>query len=183
MIDFFNNCVFRLIKPVIFAVLTKKGYPQEAKQRKLGLISEKGFSKEDKVIMFHGVSVGEIVALENLIKKTREEFVDSKIVVTTGTYTGQDIAKKKFGQIVDLITYFPFDFEETVSRFLDKINPTVVMIAETELWPCFAKECKKRGIKLFVINGRISDSTYNSYKLIKPLLKQSFNCYSGINFI
>ena len=65
MIDFFNNCVFRLIKPVIFAVLTKKGYPQEAKQRKLGLISEKGFSKEDKVIMFHGVSVGEIVALEN----------------------------------------------------------------------------------------------------------------------
>lgn len=180
MIDFFNNCVFSLIKPVIFAVLTKKGYPQEAKQRKLGLISENGFSKEDKVIMFHGVSVGEIVALENLIKKTREEFVDSKIVVTTGTYTGQDIAKKKFGQIVDLITYFPFDFEKTVSRFLDKINPNIVMIAETELWPCFAKECKKRGIKLFVINGRISDSTYNSYKLIKPLLKQSLNCYSGI---
>lgn len=48
----------------------------------------------DKVIMFHGVSVGEVIALENLIKRTKEVFPDYKIVVTTGTKTGQEIALK-----------------------------------------------------------------------------------------
>ena len=63
----------------------------------------------DKVIMFHGVSVGEVIALENLIKKTKETFPDYKIVVTTGTKTGQEIAHKKFDKVADFITYFPFD--------------------------------------------------------------------------
>ena len=147
-------------------------------KEKLGIFKSPNLG--NKVIMYHGVSVGEVIALENLIKKTKETFPDYKIVVTTGTKTGQDIARKKYENIADFITYFPFDIEPCVSSFLNKINPSVVLIAETELWPTFAYFCKKRNIPLYVINGRISDSTFKSYKFMKMFFKPLFKNYTEI---
>ena len=134
----------------------------------------------DRVIMYHGVSVGEVIALENLIKKTKETFPEYKIVVTTGTKTGQEIAKKKYSEIADYISYFPFDITICVKSFLDKINPSVVLIAETELWPTFSEYCKKRNIPLYVINGRISDATFKTYKYLKFFFKQIFKNYTEV---
>ncbi len=175
-----SEIVWKLIKPIGTLIVRKKGYPQDAISRKCGIIPEEGFTSKDNVIMFHGVSVGETVALENLIKATRSEFSNSKIVMTTGTYTGQEIAKKKLGETVDLITYFPADFPSVINKFLDTINPSVIFIAETEIWPNFAMICKQRGIKLYIINGRISDSTFKSYKAFKFIFKYFLNFYSGI---
>ena len=145
-----------------------------------GEIEESGFSAEDKVIMFHGVSVGEINAIENLVKKTRELHPDYKIVVTTGTHTGQDLARKKLGEAVNLVTYFPADFPVVVKKFLNKIKPNKVFIAETEIWPNFAIECKRRNIDLCIINGRISDSTFKSYRLFRFLFRYFLSFYTGI---
>ena len=171
---------FLFVKPVMSYVLRKKDYPEDAILRKYAIFDDDGFKKEDKVIMVHGVSVGEVNALENLVKKIRETFGDYKIVLTTGTHTGQDIAKKKLSEYVDLITYFPADFPCVVKKFLDKINPDIVLIAETEIWPNFAIECKRRGVKTYIINGRISDSTFKSYKSLKLIFKYFLGFYSGI---
>lgn len=135
---------------------------------------------KEKRIMFHGVSVGEVIALENLIKRTKEEFPDFSIVVTTGTKTGQDIALKKFASVADFVTYFPYDVPMFVRHFLSEIRPTMVFIAETELWPAFSYYCKKRNISLFIINGRISDRTYNTYLKFKFFFKRMLANYAGI---
>ena len=132
------------------------------------------------VIMFHGVSVGEVIALEKLIRKTREVFTDKRIVVTTGTVTGQEIAHKKLGDVTDFITYFPADCPIIVEKFLTKINPKIVFIAETEIWPYFASVCKRRNIKLYTINGRISDSSFKFYKPFKYFFSQVLKNYTGI---
>ena len=179
MIGFVSEIIFRFIYPLINIFLKNGGYTSEAIKYK------KGYVKLDntdckKVIMFHGVSVGEINAIEKLIKKSREVFPDAKIVVTTGTNTGQDIAHKKLGDIADLITYFPFDTPSCVKRFLNNIKPDIIMIAETEIWPNIAIECKKKNIKLCIINGRISDRTYKSYRLLKFFFKPLLNKYAGI---
>jgi len=180
MYQLISDLLWNIIKPIGSYVVRKNGYPEDAINRKCGIIPEKGFTKTDNVIMFHGVSVGEAVALENLVKTARKEFPTSKIVMTTGTYTGQEIAKKKLGDYTDLITYFPADFPCVIKKFLDKINPTTVFIAETEIWPNFAMECKKRGINLFIINGRISDSTFKSYNALKWIFKYFLSFYTGI---
>jgi len=130
-------------------------------------------------IVFYGISVGEIIALENLIKKTKQTF-DNKIVVCTGTKTGQEIAQKKLGDIVDFITYFPYDFPFCIGHFLNKVNPKVVIVAETELWPNFARLVNNRGINLMIINGRISDRTYNSYKKLSFFFKSVLQNYTCI---
>ncbi|MCM1004343.1 MAG: 3-deoxy-D-manno-octulosonic acid transferase [Candidatus Gastranaerophilales bacterium] len=180
MYQFISDLMFYVIKPIASLSMKRRGYTQDSIDRKCGFIPENGFTKDDNVIMFHGVSVGEAVALENLVKAARKEFKDSKIVVTTGTHTGQDIAKKKLGETADLITYFPADFPKCIRRFLDKVNPKTVFIAETEIWPNFAMECKKRGIKLYIINGRISDSTFKSYNALKLIFKYFLSFYTGI---
>ena len=180
MYQLVSDLLWNIIKPIASNVVRKNGYPEDAISRKCGNIPEEGFKKEDDVIMFHGVSVGKAVALENLVKAARKEFPNSKIVMTTGTYTGQEIAKKKLGDTADLITYFPADFPCVIKKFLDKVNPTTVFIAETEIWPNFAMECKKRNIKLYIINGRISDSTFKSYNALKYVFKYFLSFYTGI---
>lgn len=173
-----STIIFLLILPVYAAVRAVKGKYLPGWKEKLGKFEAPNLG--DKVIMFHGVSVGEVIALENLIKKTKETFPDYKIVVTTGTKTGQEIAHKKYEGIADFITYFPFDITICVEIFLNKINPSVVLIAETELWPTFAAYCKMRNIPLFVINGRISDATFKSYKCLKGFFTELFKNYTGI---
>lgn len=172
-----STILFLISLPVYAAVRASKGKLFGWKE-KFGDFQSPNLG--DKVIMYHGVSVGEVIALENLIKKTKETFPDYKIVVTTGTKTGQEIAHKKYENVADFITYFPFDITFCVNNFLDKINPSVVLIAETELWPTFAAYCHKRNIPLLVINGRISDSTFKSYKFLKGFFKELFKNYTEI---
>ena len=89
------NLIFKIFYPIVRYFHKNAGYSEDALNRKLGKFTEPTFN-DCKVIMFHGVSVGEVNAIEKLIKKAKEEFPDSKIVVTTGTNTGQEIAHKRF---------------------------------------------------------------------------------------
>lgn len=168
--------VLGLFKPKLLVGFKEKCgfYKKDMKTR-----GQEGKSK--KTIIFYSVSVGEVIAIENLIKKTRETFPDVNIVLMTGTKTGQEIAHKKLGEIADFITYFPFDFPFCIENMLKKIKPNAVFIAETELWPNFANITNKKKIPLFVINARISDRTYKSYKkldfIFGPILKKYTNIY------
>ena len=178
--------IYEILATIIFLTLLPFYYIVRVIQKKYlyGWREKLGFVNPpdlgNKIIMLHGVSVGEVIALENLTKKIKETFPDYKIVITTGTRTGQEIAHKKYEKIADFITYFPFDVPFAVKAFLEKVHPSVVLIAETELWPDFAYQCKKRNIPLFVINGRISDSTFNAYKRLKFFFKHILKNYTGI---
>ena len=171
---FLSTLLFLIVLPFwyLFSLINPKlGY---GFKQKLGF--GLGKSLEKKSIVFYGVSVGEIIAIENLIRKSKETFSNFNIVVCTGTKTGQELAKKKLENIVDYITYFPFDFPFCIQNFIKKVNPKVVVIAETELWPSFAYAMKKNNIPLCMVNGRLSDRTYGSYKKLSfffaPILKK-----------
>lgn len=170
--------LFFVALPFIYIVRAAKGKFMYGWREKFGIIKTPEMS--DKRIMFHGVSVGEVIALENLIKKTKETFPDYEIIVTTGTKTGQEIAQKKYKDIASFITYFPYDVPVFVRRFLRAVKPSMVFIAETELWPAFSYYCKKKNIPLFIINGRISDATYNSYKMFKFFFAGMLKNYAGV---
>lgn len=135
---------------------------------------------DEKTIVIHGCSVGEVLAIENLVKRLKNEFSSKKFVITTSTVTGQAVAKKKYGNIVDCVTYFPFDTILSVNRFFDNINPEMIFMLETEIWPCFTLQCEKRNIPVVIISGRISDKSINSYKFFKFFFKRIFEKYSGI---
>lgn len=175
---FLTTIIFYATLPFFYLerVIHKKSFGWKEKFGNL----KSPFSPDSKIIMLHGVSVGEVIALENLVKKLKETFPKYKLVVTTGTKTGQDIAQKKFDGIADLVTYFPFDIPSAVNKFLDELKPSLVLIAETEIWPNFAVGCKKRNIPICIINGRISDSTYKTYKIAKPFFNEVFKNFTAV---
>lgn len=146
--------------------------------KKLGIYNIKLENRH--TIFFHAVSVGEVNALENLIKKTRESFPDSNIVLSTTTKTGQEIANKKLKSIVNAITYFPFDFFFSVLSFLNAVKPDVIIIAETEIWPDFVYIAHKKNIPVYNVNGRLSPNSYKGYKKLSFIFKPIFECYEGI---
>ncbi len=136
--------------------------------------------KGSKTIVFHAVSVGETNAVKELIKEYKLRHPDENIIVTTTTKTGQELAQNLFKDTADKITYYPYDFFFSVLSFLNTFNPQKVIIAETEIWPCFVTLAKLKGIKVYTINGRISPHSFDGYKKIKMFLTPVLNRYEKI---
>ncbi len=147
--------------------------------QKIGFYSYNN-KKQSKTVVFHAVSVGETNAIIEIVKKYHKMHPDENIVITTTTKTGQTVAKKIFENIASSIVYFPYDFFFSVNSFFNTFNPQKIIIAETEIWPCFVISAKKKGIKLYTINGRISPHSYEGYKKIKMFLNPILNSYEKI---
>lgn len=122
------------------------------------------------VIWLHCVSVGETQAARPLARAILEKFPAHALVVSTTTLTGQRVAREAFGRDAALVFYFPFDWKWSARRALRKIEPSAVLIMETELWPRFFRECRLRGIPLALVNGRISEKSFRRYRLIRRFI-------------
>lgn len=147
---------------------------------KLGFYNGIKIDPNKETIFFHAVSVGEVNAIETLVKKTREAFPESNLVLSTTTGTGQEIANKKLSNTVDAITYFPFDFFFSVLSFLNTVKPDKIIIAETEIWPDFVYLAKSKNIPVYIVNGRLSPNSYKGYKKFSFFFKPVLSQYAGI---
>jgi 3-deoxy-D-manno-octulosonic-acid transferase len=116
-------------------------------------------------IWLHAVSVGEVAAIKAFWERLRREFQSDKIVISTVTKTGNELAKK-FAAKEEAVFYLPLDISFIIRRVLRKIKPKALIIAETEVWPNLISICHSQGIPVFIINGRISDRAFKRYKLI-----------------
>jgi 3-deoxy-D-manno-octulosonic-acid transferase len=130
------------------------------------------------VIWIHCVSVGEAQAARPLVQALRERFPRHAVAISTITRTGQELAREVFKQDAVKVFYFPFDWRWTVGRALSVVNPAVVLIMETELWPGFLRECQLRQIPVAIINGRLSDQSFRRYRLIKTFMSRILNSIS-----
>jgi len=127
---------------------------------------------ERPVMWLHCVSVGETNAARPLVKEIKEIFPEYRLVVSTTTKTGQNLAREVFAKDAELIFYFPFDWKFTVHRVLKKIKPSVVLIMETEIWFNFVRETHKSGAKVFVVNGRLSEKSVDRYNWIPNTMRR-----------
>ncbi|HEV2863378.1 MAG TPA: 3-deoxy-D-manno-octulosonic acid transferase [Pyrinomonadaceae bacterium] len=127
-----------------------------------------GFDAEGRpVVWLHCVSVGETQAARPLARAILEEYPGHALVVSTTTQTGQRVAREVFGHQAALVFYFPFDWAWSVRRALAAVNPSAVLVMETELWPRFFRECRRRGVPVALVNGRISEKSFGRYSLIR----------------
>jgi 3-deoxy-D-manno-octulosonic-acid transferase len=127
-----------------------------------------------RTVLIHGVSVGEINATRELVRKlTREDAPPLRLVISATTNTGIERARRLYESDHDVVR-FPFDFSWMVRRFLDAVSPDLIVLVELEVWPNLSQECRRRGIPLCVINGRLSDSSYRNYRLVAPLVRPVF---------
>jgi len=149
-------------------ILFKKG-PED---RSTFIRERFGIARYEKTdIWVHAVSVGEVIASLPFLKALKKEFPDKKIVLSTTTYTGQEIARKNFPE-ADRIMYIPVDAGLCAGKVVRALRPELFITVETELWPVLSRALKKSGCKIIVLNGRISEKSFKGYKKIGSFMKE-----------
>jgi len=122
-------------------------------------------------IWIHAVSVGEVLSTRPVLEELRKRYPSLRLFLSTTTRSGQQIAQRSITD-VDGIFYFPFDWPFTVRRTLSIVRPKLFVMVENEIWPTMLRECRRRGVKTIVINGRISARSFPRYRLIRPFFKR-----------
>ena len=120
-------------------------------------------TSHDKIIWLHAVSVGEVQASRPLVNGLLEEYSDYKILVTTMTPTGADIVNQYFGDAVKHL-YLPYDLPVAIKHFISVIEPSILIVMETELWPNLFHYCHKKNIPVIVVNARMSEKSAKGYR-------------------
>jgi 3-deoxy-D-manno-octulosonic-acid transferase len=114
------------------------------------------------VIWVHAVSLGEVLAVSRLVHEMRRAFPQHRVLVSTTTDTGQQLARKRFGE--ENVFYFPMDFAFAIRPYLRALQPELVVLAETEFWPNFLRLAHASGARIAVVNARISDRSWPRYR-------------------
>jgi len=128
----------------------------------------------DRSVWIHAVSVGEVLAARPLVPVLRERFPAHRIFLSTTTMTGNAVAKKSV-RGVDGLFYAPLDFPHPVRRALEVLNPSLLVLVETELWPNLVHEAKRRGTRIALVNGRISPRSFPRYQRVRRFLSALFS--------
>ncbi|MCL6501686.1 MAG: 3-deoxy-D-manno-octulosonic acid transferase [Pirellulales bacterium] len=119
-------------------------------------------------IWFHGVSVGEINALAGIIEHFRRCCPDLPCAVSTTTRTGYELACRRFSGLD--VFYMPLDFSWAVQQALTRQRPAMLVLAELELWPNLIALARRQGVRIAVVNGRLSERSFRGYSRLRPLV-------------
>lgn len=172
MLWFLNSIycvVLVLLSPwLIYRALRTGRYRRGLREKLLGLRE----SPSAGAVWFHGVSVGEIHLLRQVIAAFRHRFPELPCVLSTTTETGYDEARKCFPDL--FVFFFPFDFSWAVGRSLGVLAPRLIVLVEAELWPNFLRAARRQGVPVAVINGRMSPRSFQRYQWVKPLARWLF---------
>ena len=153
-------------------MLLRKKPMRGLKAKWLGRVADPRFDPARPVVWFHGVSVGEIHLLRQVVARFRQRFPDWQCVVSTTTNTGYDEARKHFADLA--VIHWPLDFTWAVNSALRTIKPTLVVLSEGEVWPNFLGAAKRQGVKIALINGRMSPRSAKRFRRFRWLLAGVF---------
>ena len=156
----------------LFRMATTQKY-REGLLERLGMVPSRlrkqmaGLGSERPLIWVHAVSVGEVLAVSRLVKTLDAALPDYLIVLSTTTRTGQALARERFGS--NRVFYCPLDLPWAVRAWLNALQPSLLILAETEFWPNLLSGCFRRNIPVAVVNARISDRSWPRYRRIRWL--------------
>ncbi len=147
---------------------------------RFGFVSIKSLSQSQlPVIWLHAVSVGEAIAAKPLVELLLEKYPAYQLLITTTTPTGSDRVTSMFGDRVSHV-YFPYDLPDAIARFINTINPSLLIVMETEIWPNLYAKCQQLSIPILIANARLSEKSTKSYLKIRNLVKETLSRVSTI---
>ncbi|MBN7799044.1 lipid IV(A) 3-deoxy-D-manno-octulosonic acid transferase [Parahaliea mediterranea] len=167
------SLVFYLLMPFVLGRMLWRSRLAPAYRRRLG--ERLGFipapAAGEPVIWVHAVSVGETLAAAPLIEDLLARYPGHRLAVTTTTPTGSERVRALFGERVFHV-YAPWDLPGAVRRFLKRLQPELLLVMETELWPNMLHHSKRRGCRILLANARLSERSARGYARLAPLIRQ-----------
>lgn len=131
-------------------------------------------------IWIHALSVGEVLSAEALTRAIRSRFPQRDLYFSVSTHTGYKVARERLGRQVKVLFFFPYDVYFSVRRCVRAVNPALMIIVETDVWPNFMARMKQAAIPVFMINARLSDSSLKNYRRLLPFSRRLFSAFTVI---
>ncbi len=156
-----------LSAPVWAWRMLRQGRYRQGLQERLGIIPPRLANQTTTTIWIHAVSVGETVAALPLIAALEHALPGVRIVLSTTTPTGQALARERLGP--DRVFFYPLDFAFAVRPWLRALQPALLVLMESELWPRMLTECERNAIPVAVVNARVSDRSLPRYLALRRL--------------
>jgi 3-deoxy-D-manno-octulosonic-acid transferase len=152
-----------------FALIVGAGADPAAWRERLGISAFDEPAGSGTRVWIHAASVGEIEAVRSIALGLTREFPRTAIAVTTMTAAGREAARRR---LPDAFAYqlAPFDWPTAVRSFIRRVRPDLLLLAETELWPNYFIEAARAGVKIAIINGRVSARSVQRYLKIRSLI-------------
>ena len=181
MVRLVYTAVLYCATPFLLARLLWRGLRNSDYWRRIGERFGLGarIGSERGCVWIHAVSVGEVQAAAPIVKALKNRFPGETIVVTSTTPTGAARISKAFGGGV-VHRYFPFDLPGAMARFLDRVEPRVAIIMETEIWPNLLARCRVRGVPVVLANVRLSERSAAGYRRFRRLFAPALDGVAAI---
>lgn len=167
------NALFYLAMPLVLLRMLLRSRRAPAYRRRLGERFARfatDFDPARPAIWVHAVSLGETLAAAPLIESLLRDYPDYRLVVTTTTPTGSRQVQSLFGERVFHV-YAPWDLPGTVCRFLRRVQPRLLLIMETELWPNLLHYSAASGCRIILANARLSQRSSRGYARLGGLTR------------
>jgi 3-deoxy-D-manno-octulosonic-acid transferase len=131
-------------------------------------------------LWIHGVSVGEILSATALVRALETQLPGASLTLSTGTETGQAVARRHFSAKAR-VCYFPLDLPWAVQGYLSRMRPDAFIALESEIWPGFLTAAHRRGVRLALLNARMSEDSFRKYLKYGRLLIDIINYFDTIS--
>lgn len=170
------TALFHLGLPLVFLRLLWRARRAPAYSKRIGERFAIGLPPlKPGGIWVHAVSVGESIAAAPMVRELMARYPELPITITCMTPTGSERIKALFGDSVQHC-YLPYDLPWAAARFLDRVQPKLAVVMETELWPNHIHQCARRGIPVALANARLSERSARGYarfaRLTAPMLAE-----------
>jgi len=134
-----------------------------------------------KRIWIHALSVGEVLSAQPLVRKIRSTSPDVVIIFSASTKTGETLCREVLSNEIDLFVPFPLDMYSIAKKFINCIKPDIFILIETDFWPNFLHILEKQNISAILVNGRISQKSFNHYRRFRFIFLPMFNIFKFIS--
>lgn len=131
-------------------------------------------------VWVHALSVGEVLSAIPLVKALKNRHPEKPLIFSASTATGFEAALRALNHGADALVHFPYDLLFSVQRAFNTIQPDCIVLVETDIWPNFLWEARRRNIPVFLSNARLSDRTFTRFYRVKSLACPLLSIFSGI---
>ncbi|MBN1823569.1 MAG: 3-deoxy-D-manno-octulosonic acid transferase [Endomicrobiales bacterium] len=175
MIYFYNVILLTFVIPAVAFLLVKyrrrlgREFFYRIEERFGFWVKPSGLDSSRKTVWIHSASLGEVKAVEPLVKQLSGKY---NVLLTLMTLSGREYVEQK--RLGDAVYYVPFDFNFLVKRIFAVVKPECLILVETELWPGLILETHKNGVKVLLVNARLSNRSYPAYRLTRIFWKNLF---------
>jgi 3-deoxy-D-manno-octulosonic-acid transferase len=177
---FITTALFIPCLPIFLLHALVKGKSLEGLNERVGWISPS--RKGSPSVWIHAVSLGEVRVAQAVVNSLRKFTPGCTVTVSSMTEHGRNLARELFDTDVRVL-YAPLDVIFFVRAALKKIHPDVLVLLEAEIWPALIVEARRKGIKVAMINGRISPRSLGRYLMLRPLFRNILAGFDSFSMI